>query len=384
MGTLKLLAIFLSCTNAFSETTSADFLRLATGARPTALGEAYVALADDVHAISYNPAGLSQLTRQEAALMHHRFIEGIRQEWVGYVYPHPPLGSFAASLNHLTSGNIESFDANDIPMGSVSSTHQAFSLAWSKNWRKIFYGIQWSWIRERLADARAQAHAGDLGLLWKTPQKGLQAGLVLSHLGTKLRFDSEAFPLPRILRVGLAYRAEELLPELSGLLSLQGNFPQKEGPFPSLGLEAELYQLLKFQVGYRGGQELMSSLRLGWGLRLTRISSLASLWPEIDLEFQYAFIPKGELGSSQRLELLARWGKPTGSKSSAALPPPRDPEVSFWRYLDLGKEEVSRMNFAEAIELFEKALQIYPADPAAQRLLKKTIELREKFKNKLL
>ncbi len=40
-------------------TSAATFLELGFGARPLGLGEAYVAVADDVSALHYNPAGLA-------------------------------------------------------------------------------------------------------------------------------------------------------------------------------------------------------------------------------------------------------------------------------------------------------------------------------------
>jgi len=43
---------------------SGEFLLLGAGARGTALGGAYAALATDVTAMYYNPAGLAQLARR--------------------------------------------------------------------------------------------------------------------------------------------------------------------------------------------------------------------------------------------------------------------------------------------------------------------------------
>jgi len=39
-------------------TTGATFLKLGVGSRPVAMGEAFVAVADDINALFWNPSGL--------------------------------------------------------------------------------------------------------------------------------------------------------------------------------------------------------------------------------------------------------------------------------------------------------------------------------------
>ncbi|MDE2291861.1 MAG: hypothetical protein KGL53_07240, partial [Elusimicrobia bacterium] len=59
---LLLAAAVLSSTPVFAAgpgTSAATFLTLGFGARPLALGESFVAVADDVSALYYNPAGLA-------------------------------------------------------------------------------------------------------------------------------------------------------------------------------------------------------------------------------------------------------------------------------------------------------------------------------------
>ena len=48
----------------------ADFIDIITGARPAGMGGAYVALADDVNAIYYNPAGLTLFKGMQLGFMH--------------------------------------------------------------------------------------------------------------------------------------------------------------------------------------------------------------------------------------------------------------------------------------------------------------------------
>ena len=50
-------------------TTTANFLEIGIGSGPSAMGEAYVAVANDISSIYWNPAGLSYLTEPSALFM---------------------------------------------------------------------------------------------------------------------------------------------------------------------------------------------------------------------------------------------------------------------------------------------------------------------------
>jgi hypothetical protein len=50
-------------------TTTANFLEIGVGSGPTAMGDAYVAVASDVSSIYWNPAGLANLTSPSAIFM---------------------------------------------------------------------------------------------------------------------------------------------------------------------------------------------------------------------------------------------------------------------------------------------------------------------------
>jgi len=60
--------------------TSASFLRLGIGGRPVAMS-AYTAISDDVQAVHWNPAGLSQLKENELSIMHNESFQGIKHNF---------------------------------------------------------------------------------------------------------------------------------------------------------------------------------------------------------------------------------------------------------------------------------------------------------------
>ncbi|MBI5242711.1 MAG: hypothetical protein HY922_03375, partial [Elusimicrobia bacterium] len=91
-------------------TSAATFLSLGFGARPLALGESFVALADDASALHYNPAGLSlaqpaspQGRRPyELLLSHSLHIQDIRLTQMGFM-----RRPFGLSVTHLSLRGIE-------------------------------------------------------------------------------------------------------------------------------------------------------------------------------------------------------------------------------------------------------------------------------------
>ena len=63
------------------------FLKIGLGARPVAMGETFVGIADDVNAIYWNPAGLNYIVGSEMTAMHALWFEDITFSFIGYCRP---------------------------------------------------------------------------------------------------------------------------------------------------------------------------------------------------------------------------------------------------------------------------------------------------------
>ena len=88
-------------------TRSAQFLNIAVGARAVGMGESYVAAADDVYAVYWNPAGLSYVRTSQLGFMHNEWFEDIRYEYLGYAQPNGNIGTLAGSLAFVHMGELE-------------------------------------------------------------------------------------------------------------------------------------------------------------------------------------------------------------------------------------------------------------------------------------
>ena len=90
---LTITMIFLlPCISSGAEETEIEkagtghFLYDGVGARPLAMGGSFVAVADDVTATYWNPAGIAQLERSGFSAMYaDRFSSGLRYQFVNFV-----------------------------------------------------------------------------------------------------------------------------------------------------------------------------------------------------------------------------------------------------------------------------------------------------------
>ena len=105
---LVMVIILLGSISLCHRTTSlADFEDLGVGARPIGMGDAYTALADDVNAIYYNPAGLAQLEECQFTSGYGKLYWGLDDGsnlgsgFVGYAHPLYHWGTLGAGWLNL-------------------------------------------------------------------------------------------------------------------------------------------------------------------------------------------------------------------------------------------------------------------------------------------
>ena len=68
-------------------TTSAEFLLLGAGARGTALGGSFAAIATDISSLYYNPAGAALIEKAGLTLGTYDYVADTRYSWGGLAFP---------------------------------------------------------------------------------------------------------------------------------------------------------------------------------------------------------------------------------------------------------------------------------------------------------
>ncbi|MDC1068240.1 PorV/PorQ family protein [Candidatus Kapabacteria bacterium] len=220
------------------------FLLIAPDARASGMGETGTAIADDINAIYWNPAGLGFLDYFEPAYGFDpdAELEPYRQVALSFS---PWLPQFNADLyySYLTVGqhfedldgtvafnlilmNLGEFTATDIngrEEGKFRSVEFSLGLAYGTIIAEdLSAGFQLRYIQSNLTPTTtASGDAGtgvsvsfDLGLLWKPIdfsifEDRLSLGFNLQNIGPQMTYVRQADPLPTQLRLGAAYRAYE-------------------------------------------------------------------------------------------------------------------------------------------------------------------------------
>ncbi len=289
----------------------AGFIDTGQGARPIGLGRAYTSVANDVHAVFYNPAGLAQLKSFGISTMYARLYPGIESENLHYemivsAIPIKYLGRIGVGLTNLN------FDIYQENMLYLSYGRQLpFNLSIGGNVKFMRWSAEGdvdpiSNIQDQdysfngISFDAALLYRVSFGLIDKYLKKGhLQLGMMIRDVtepGIATNGSANA-KLPRGLAAGLAYVSEDLV--LSGELS-------RRDEFTKLHLGAEyVFQKLTFRninsaFILRGGTIQMlndtegGEVDAGFGVLLTNI--------QFDYVYVYPLALK-EVGGSHKMSL---------------------------------------------------------------------------------
>ncbi len=266
-------------------TSGAQFLKISVG-RGSAMGEAFVAVADDGSATYWNPAGLGLLTTREVNFHHNEWIADIRHEYLSVILPLQDFGTMGISLTVLTMGEFEYTDVDD-PNTSIREDtgtgimFNASSYCLGFSFGRMFTdrlaaGISLKAIGEMVWDMSATGIATDFGIHYNTGWKGLRLAASINNFGSELAYhgrqldfpwdpypDSPAqyddipsskkstpYALPLIFRFGLAMDA--IHNEASRLtLALDLNHPNDNYETINLGLEYGYLNTVFLRLGYK-------------------------------------------------------------------------------------------------------------------------------------
>jgi hypothetical protein len=274
---------------------TAAFLNLGVGARYLAMGGAGTALSDDANSIYWNAAGLAAAKR-EFTVSDMELQQSTRLDFAAFSAP-TKFGTFAAGGAYLSQSAIEGRDLNGRPTGNFSAADADMALAYGRKTGLVDLGAAVKFIQSHIGSAQATTFAADLGARRQLGRVVL--GAALRNLGPGLKFDTERNDLPMRLALGAAYefeRGHALTAELT-------DAPRAGGADFAFGGEFKALANVFLRAGYTtqtaitGGSSFDAArgLTLGVGFRADR-------WT-----IDYAAVPMGELGSTHRFTLGARW-----------------------------------------------------------------------------
>lgn len=298
------LNFYASALRAGAGTTSDNFLDIGVGARPAAMGNAYLALADDANSVQWNPAGLARLDYPEVTFMHLAYFADINYEYLGVGVPWHGQGLGFG----LTWLNVPPFNSTLDPNaeeGSASSYSLALGYAVNLSPR-LQVGVTVRSLLENLASNSSIGGSLDAGATFTPWGRNLSLAVVAQNLGVDSGFAGVSDPLPINLRFGAAYslfdrsnvRFVNLVLDVGK--SLDDKFTY------NVGGEWWLFHTLALRAGYtmsEGGQDFSSS---DPNAPANFTAGLGFQFNAADID--YAFVPYGELGVTNRLSLSWKFG----------------------------------------------------------------------------
>ena len=279
IGSLILIPSFASFASD-PGTTAANFLKIGVGARASAMGGAFTALADDGSALHWNPAGLSQIENTEVSAMYNMWFQEVKQGYLSLAFSF--LGGVAGlGANYVDMGKIEGRDEEGNPTGDFGASDMQVLLGYGRKLSpRLMLRISAGMLQETIAGDKDSAFLGNVGILLKMSDS-FSFGLACQNIGSDLGED----PLPLTYRGGVALNLRSLSVAADAVKAIDDDI------YFCTGLEWWIGNILALRGGYRTGQDVGSGISAGVGLRISKIN------------LDYAYVPYGDLGNTHRVSL---------------------------------------------------------------------------------
>jgi hypothetical protein len=290
---LTAFSLFISTTLLFAAgETGLAVLKVGVGARAVAMGEAFVATADDASGIYWNPAGSAWIEKRQAHFTHNAWLQGINHNVASLTFP-TTIGTFG--LGFLLN-NIDGFErrtiASEEPTGTFSSHDFSIALNYARKLNEtLSLGANLKYVNEKIYIEDASGYMIDLGLRYRVPVEGLVIAGAVQNLGFTTEMANEKIRLPQTVRLGGAYDVPfgVMKDKVRAAIDYVQIF--EESSHINLGAEVMPVDVISVRAGYQTGFE-EKGVTAGFGLHLN--------WLDID----YAYVPFGrDLGDSHRFSL---------------------------------------------------------------------------------
>lgn len=312
-----------------SGTTAANFLEIGIGARAVGLGGAYVATADDIASLYWNPAGLHYIENFQLLMNHINWIADIDLDYFGFAKNISGIGTIGISIAALTMNemDVRTVDQPDGTGEKFSANDLAIQLSFARLITDRFaIGLSIKGIYEQIWHMSSNGFALDFGTLYQTNLNGMIIGMSISNFGASMKLvgrnneifadidkinggnndkiraslNTDEFPLPLIFRFGLMmpfYISSNNIIRFS----IDGIHPNNNYESVNVGLEYELFGKYALRGGYNSLflKDSEGGMTVGAGLNL-------SPFEDFDIRLDYTYQDFGRLINTQFFSISVR------------------------------------------------------------------------------
>lgn len=307
-------------------TTAGNFLVIDVGPRGTAMGSAFVSVANDVSAMYWNPAGVAGINNFQTMFTNMKWIADLSFNYAGVVISLEDFGNVGVNATFLNmeemerttelnpNGTGEFFDAGCFAIGLTYARFLTDRFA---------IGANIKYINERYYHSSAGGFAFDIGTLFETRFYGLKFGMSISNYGTKMQLDgrdldtqvdpdptiggnnpninarykTDPFDIPLLLRVGISMDVLKGSYKSNLILSADALHPSDDVESVNIGGEYVFDNLLFLRVGWKDlfKEDTQQSVTFGAGLKYNLSGVI------ISFDFSYLYFHK--LGDIQMFSI---------------------------------------------------------------------------------
>jgi hypothetical protein len=283
-------------------TIGGQFLKIGVGARASAMGGAFVSVADDASAVYWNPAGVARIQKGVISVNHTSWLADISFSQATYLF-HTRLlpGTIGINARSLymdaqavrtvfrPEGEGRSFDAGDV----------AFGLTYARSLTdKFSAGISANYLQSTLATYTGNAMVFDFGTLYSTGYRSLKIGMSIQNIGSNMQFIDDDVKMPTVFRVGMSMNLYE---SADHLVLMAGDFshPPDNNERADWGAEYGFKEFFYARGGYHFNYDL-ERMTAGLGFKLA--TSLNS-----EARIDYSFTDMSAMDGVHRLSVDFRF-----------------------------------------------------------------------------
>lgn len=234
-----------------SEGSAGTFLQMGVGARPLAMGGAFVGLADDASATYWNPAGLASLNHIQLEFMNVNLPLDRTYNFFSGVFPLKNIATFGVSWIGMRVAGIEGRTSNSAePEFTFGNNQNAVFLSIGKTISPFLsIGGSIKFIKNDLQNISATGLGFDASALIKATDR-LRLGLLVQDIGTDYRWDNNVTEgVPMHFRAGVAYEVYDGV-----TIAVDADKGSHSDPDFHIGGEIRPVENLPIRLGYNGSQ----------------------------------------------------------------------------------------------------------------------------------